>query len=157
MEKSNFKKPFQFGLRRLTPADLRVSTKPVTKPTVAPKPEAKPVIEEAPAPIPEPEVVVKEEKPVVAEPEVTVQVPEEPAKKATLLENAGFSARTVKKLAANNITTVEELQNYLKTGATLEALDEIGAKFARVIEEELNAWITGTADQSSQETTTQDS
>lgn len=157
MKNGNFKKPFQFGLRRLTPADLRVSTKAVTKPTVAPKPEAKPVIEEAPASIPEPEVAAKEEKPVVAEPEAVVEAPKEVKKEETLLENAGFSARTVKKLAANNITTVEELQKYLETGATLEALDEIGAKFARVIEEELNAWITGTADLSSQETTTQDS
>ena len=157
MNNGNTKKPFQFGLRRLTAADLKVSVKPVTNPIAEPETEPKPVIEDTPAPIPEPEIKETEPEVVVEEPKAAVEEPVITEITETLLEDAGFSARTVKKLHANDITTVEALQAYMETGAALEDLADIGTKFAEVIKEELNAWITGTADQSSPEKKTQDS
>lgn len=145
MEIINTKGPYRFGIR-LTASDFRPS-KPAEEPKSAPveevvpvEPEKEPVIEEpvAETPVEEPEIVAQEE--VQAEPEQETApepetVAEEPA--GTPLRDAGFSARSARLLKVSNITTVEELQEYLATGKTIEDLPEIGPKIAKVIAEEL--------------------
>lgn len=91
-----------------------------------------PVIEE---PVQTEEPVVEEVTKVVEEPVV------EQTTNATLLEDAGFSATSVKNLAANDITTVEQLQAYLAEGKDLVDLDKIGKKSASTITEELEKYL----------------
>ena len=116
------KAPFRYGIRVLKYKDLNlleVNTTDASKtPAAAEEVKQEPVIE-APAA----EEVKQEEI------------------SGTTLESAGFSAASIRNLGANSIQTIEQLTAYLATGATLEALDKVGAKSAKIIEEELNAWL----------------
>ena len=116
------KAPFRYGIRVLKYKDLNlleVNTPDASKtPAAAEEVKQEPVIE-APAA----EEVKQEEI------------------SGTTLESAGFSAASIRNLGANSIQTIEQLTAYLATGATLEALDKVGAKSAKIIEEELNAWL----------------
>ena len=131
MEIINTKGPYRFGIR-LTASDFRPS-KPAEEPKSAPVEENKPT-EAVKEPVVEEPVV---ETPV-AEPEVAPQEQETAQESTgTPLRDAGFSARSTRLLKVSNITTVEELQEYLATGKTIEDLPEIGPKVAKVIAEEL--------------------
>ena len=116
------KAPFRYGIRVLKRKDLNlpeVNTTDASKtPAAAEEVKQEPVIE-----TPTAEEVKQEEI------------------SGTTLESAGFSAASIRNLGANSIQTIEQLTAYLNTGATLEALDKVGAKSAKIIEEELNAWL----------------
>lgn len=127
------KAPFRYGIKILSAADLHI---PVTE---------KPASEEAQVNIPE------TENPSIVPEEIPEAIPTKPEVEAVLLENAGFSAASVRNLNANDIETVEQLEVYLQTGATLEALEKIGVKSAKTITEELDSWKVKTSVQNSQE------
>lgn len=130
------KAPFRYGIRVLKRKDLNlpeVNTTDASKtPAAAEEVKQEPVIE---APAAE---EVKQE-PVIEAPAAEEVKQEEIS--GTTLESAGFSAASIRNLGANSIQTIEQLTAYLDTGATLEALDKVGAKSAKIIEEELNAWL----------------
>lgn len=122
------KPPFRFGIRkRITPRDFNLQTGNA---------KAEPAAEKITEPAVE-EPVAEESQPAAAAPEGIV------------LADAGFSAASIKNLEANNIFTVEQLEAYISTGETLEALPKIGERSARKIEEELAQWKTETAVQNS--------
>lgn len=127
------KAPFRYGIRVLKRKDLNL---PEVKTDTVPK-EAPAVEEVKEAVTPAVEEIkqeeVKEETPAVEEAKEEIA--------GTSLEAAGFSATSIRNLGANNIQTIEQLTAYIDTGATLEALDKVGSKSAKVIEEELNAWL----------------
>ena len=130
------KAPFRYGIRVLKYKDLNlpeVNTNAVPKtPATAEEVKQEPVIE-APA-------VEEVKQEAVIEVPAAEEVKQEAAA-GTTLESAGFSAASIRNLGANDIQTIEQLTAYLDTGATLEALDKVGAKSAKIIEEELNAWL----------------
>ena len=130
------KAPFRYGIRVLKRKDLNlpeVNTNAVPKtPAAADEVKQEAVVEASAA------EEVKQE--AVIEVPAAEEVKQEAAA-GTTLESAGFSAASIRNLGANDIQTIEQLTAYLDTGATLEALDKVGAKSAKIIEEELNAWL----------------
>lgn len=97
------------------------------------KEQVRPVEEKVVEPVvEEPVVEEKVEEPAVEEPVV---------KEIKLADCEEFSEKSVEFLGVNNITTVQELKDYLaNNNGDLTLLAKIGKKYAAVILEELTKW-----------------
>lgn len=95
----------------------------------SPKDDTEP--EQVESPTSEPVAAPVEESPAVEQESETVG--------GTLLSDAGMSESLYSRLAVNEITTVEQLTDYIKKGGDLVDLEDIGTTYAKRIQGWLNS------------------
>lgn len=113
-----------------------VTEEPASEPVVE-EVQPEPVVEET---VEEPQEQPKQEEEVAPETNDTPEEPETAEEVKTPIEVLDLKKTWIKNLEANNITTVEDLADYLASGKSLEDFSNLSAAAIKSINEKFEQW-----------------